>query len=84
MFQAKMDTFKASPNAGRLLDKEKSDIRRQIDAIKQENIQFENNLGFFGRSKGADAMKKEFEVKIEKNVMRIEDLKRKLKLIPNE
>ncbi len=84
MFQAKMDTFKASPNAGRLLDKEKADIRRQIDAIKQENIQFENNLGFFGRSKGADAMKKDFEKKIEKNVQRIEDLKRKLKLIPNE
>ena len=84
MFQAKIDTFKASPNAERLLDKEKSDIRRQIDLIKQENIQFENNLGFFGRSKGADAMKKEFEVKIEKNTMRIEDLKRKLKLIPNE
>ncbi len=84
MFQAKMDTFKASPNSGRLLDKEMSDIRRQIDSIKQENIQFENNLGFFGRSAGAEKMKKDFEIKIEKNKERIEELKRKLKLIPNE
>lgn len=84
MFQAKLDTFKASPNAGRLLDKEKTDIRKQIDAIKQESIQFENNLGFFGRSKGADAMKKDFEKKIEKNTQKIDELKRKLKQIPNE
>lgn len=84
MFQAKMDTFKSSPNAGKLMDKEKSDLRRQIDAIQQENIQFENNMGFFGRSKGSEAMKKEFEKKIQKNIERIEELKRKLKLIPNE
>jgi hypothetical protein len=84
MFQAKMDTFQASPNSGRLMDKEKTDIRRIIDTIKQENIQFENNLGFFGRSKGADEMKKDFEKKIEKNKEKIEELKRKLKLIPNE
>ncbi len=84
MFQAKMDTFRASPNSDRLMDKEKMDIRKQIDTIKHENIQFENNLGFFGRSKGADAMKKEFEDKIQKNIQKIEDLKRKLKLIPNE
>lgn len=84
MFQAKMDTFQASPNSGRLMDKEKADIRRMIDTIKQENIQFENNLGFFGRSKGADDMKKDFEKKIEKNKQKIDELIRKLKLIPNE
>lgn len=84
MFQAKMDTFQASPNSGRLLDKERADIRRQIDTIKHENIQFENNMGFFGRSKGADKMKAEFEKKIEQNLKKIEELKRKLKLIPNE
>lgn len=84
MFQAKMDTFQASPNSGRLMDKEKADIRRMIDTIKQENIQFENNLGFFGRSKGAEDMKKDFEKKIEKNKQKIDELIRKLKLIPNE
>ncbi len=84
MFQAKMDTFKASPNAGRLMDKEKSDLQRIIQNIKAENIQYENNLGFFGRSKGAEEMKKEVEKKIELNNKKIEELKRKLKLIPNE
>jgi hypothetical protein len=84
MFQAKMDTFKASPNAGKLLDKEKADLQRIIQNIKAENIQYENNLGFFGRSKGAEEMKKEVEKKIELNNKKIEELKRKLKLIPNE
>jgi len=84
MFQAKMDTFKASPNAGRLMDKEKSDLQRIIQNIKAETTQYENNLGFFGRSKGAEEMKKEVEKKIELNNKKIEELKRKLKLIPNE
>jgi hypothetical protein len=84
MFQAKMDTFKASPNAGRLMDKEKSDLQRIIQNIQTETTQYENNLGFFGRSKGAEEMKKEVEKKIELNNKKIEELKRKLKLIPNE
>jgi|TARA_R110000737_G_scaffold350741_2_gene390673 hypothetical protein len=84
MFQAKMDTFKASPNSGRLMDKEKSDLQRIIQNIKAENIQYENNLGFFGRSKGAEEMKKDVEKKIELNKRKIEELIRKLKLIPNE
>ncbi|MFA7272561.1 MAG: DUF349 domain-containing protein [Crocinitomicaceae bacterium] len=84
LFQAKMDNFKASPNAGRLMDKEKSDLQRIIQTIKAENTQYENNLGFFGRSKGAEEMKREVEKKIELNNRKIEELKRKLKLIPNE
>jgi hypothetical protein len=84
MFQAKMDTFQASPNSGRLMDKEKSDLQRIIQNIQAEITQYENNLGFFGRSKGAEEMKKDVEKKIELNKLKIEELKRKLKLIPNE
>lgn len=84
LFQAKMDTLQASPDAGRLLDREKSDIRRQIEKYNQEIIQFENNLGFFGRSKGAEAMKKDVEKKIEFIRSKVAELKSKLKQIPNE
>ncbi len=84
MFQARIDTFQASPNAGKLLDKEKMDLRRQIDLIKQDVTQYENNLGFFKNSKGANAMKEEVEKKIEQSKRKIEEISRKIKMIPNE
>jgi hypothetical protein len=84
MFEARIDTLKASPNAHRLFDKEKMDLRHKIDQLKQEVIQYENNMGFFGRSKGSLALKKDVESKIEFSKQKIEDLNRKIKMIPNE
>lgn len=84
LFEAKIETLKGNPNASKALQKEKNDIRKQIDGIKSEINLLENNLGFFGRSKGAEKMKAEYEGKINKHKERIEALKRQLKLIPNE
>ncbi len=84
MFQAKMDTMKASPNSSRLMMDTKMDIRKEIDKYQKEVHLLENNLGFFANSKGADALKKE----VEKNIQNVQDkitaLRTKLKLIPNE
>jgi hypothetical protein len=84
MFQARLETIQGSPEAGRLLSKERSDIRQQIEKLKAEILQLDNNLGFFARSKGADALRKEVETKINAVQNRIEGLKLKLKQIPNE
>lgn len=84
MFQARLDTLAASPNASKLFDKEKQDLRNKINEIKSEITQYENNLGFFANSKGANALKEEVERKITASQNRIESLKRKLKQIPNE
>lgn len=84
MFQARLETLQGSPDAGKLLSRERADIRQQIDKLKAEILQFENNLGFFARSKGADALRKEVEGKINAAKNRIEALKTKLKQIPNE
>ena len=83
MFQARLDTLQASPIASKLLDKEKMELRRQIDTIKQDISQYENNLGFFANSKGANAMKEEVERKIAHSKRKIEELTRKIKMIPN-
>jgi len=83
MFQARLDTLQASPIASKLLDKEKMELRRQIDTIKQDISQYENNLGFFANSKGANAMKEEVERKIANSKRKIEELTRKIKMIPN-
>lgn len=84
MFEAKLDTISGSSNAGRLFEKEKQDIRNQINEIKQEIIQFENNLGFFANSKGANALKQEVERKIQNSNDKITALKQRLKMIPKE
>ena len=66
------------------MDREKGDLRKQIEELKSTIIQYENNLGFFANSKGANALKADVEKKIAHSKNKIEEIKRKLKLIPSE
>jgi len=84
LFEAKLATLASSPDSAKVYQREKSDLRHQIDKLNQDIIQYENNLGFFAKSKGADALRKEVDHKIQQANQRIALLKRKLKLIPNE
>ena len=84
LFQARIDTISASPKAAKLFSDLKFDLRKDIDKEKKEIHQLENNLGFFANSKGADALKKQVEVKVKKAEDRINVIKQKLKMIPNE
>ena len=84
LFSVKLETINSSPDRSKLLQKERSDIKRQIDVLTSEMLQYENNLGFFAKSKGADVLRKEVEQKIDKSKEEILRLKTKLKLIPNE
>lgn len=84
LFEARIDTLAASADPAKAYAREKAEIRQQIDRLRSEMLQLENNLGFFARSKGADALRKEVEGKVNAAGKRIEALKRKLKLIPNE
>jgi len=84
MFQARLDTLAGSPDSGRLFAREKADLRKRIDQLNHDILQLENNLGFFAKSKGADALKKEVEKKIEKAKDEIVAIRQKIKLIPNE
>ena len=84
MFEAKLETMQSSPDSVRLMSRERAEIKQQIDKLNAEIIQFENNLGFFARSKGADALRKEVETKIKANQDKIQALRNRLKLIPYE
>lgn len=84
MFQARLDTLSGSPDSTRLFAREKADLRKKIDQIQQDILQLENNLGFFANSKGADALKKEVEKKVERAKAEIIAIRQKIKLIPNE
>jgi hypothetical protein len=84
LFQAKVETLQASPDAFRQLRGLKDEIRKEIDRHTKEITQLENNLGFFANSKGAQALAKEVEKKVERSRSKIAQLKAQLKLIPNE
>ena len=81
LFQARLDTMKADPNAERAMAREKYDLHDKINKLKSDILQFENNLGFFAKSKGADILKKEVEGKIAAAQRKIEELKAKIKMI---
>ncbi|PWH85300.1 DUF349 domain-containing protein [Brumimicrobium oceani] len=84
MFEARIKTLQGSGNAAELFEKERQAIRNDINAIQQEIIQFENNLGFFANSKGANALKGQVENNIKAEQEKLKALKAKLKMIPNE
>ncbi|MNU77113.1 hypothetical protein D3C71_666800 [compost metagenome] len=81
LFQARLDTLKGDPNSERALAREKYDLHDKINRLKSDILQFENNLGFFAKSKGADLLKKEVESKIAAAQRKIEELKTKIKMI---
>jgi hypothetical protein len=83
-FQAKLESMLASPDKQRLLQAERQDIRKQIDFLQKDILTLENNLGFFARSKGADQLRLDVEKKVAAAQEKIQGLKAKLKLIPNE
>lgn len=82
IFKSKIESLKASDNAEFLLKKERDFLRGKINHLTDENVKLENNMAFFGKSKNADAMLKEYRDKIEENKKQIDDLKSKLKHIP--
>jgi len=79
MFQARLDTMKASPNADRVMAKERADLFDKMNKLKSDIMQYENNLGFFAKSKGADVLRKEVEGKISAAQRKIEEIQQKIK-----
>ena len=67
-----------------MIHAEKNKLKKQIKQLKQDNLDLENKLGFFGIASGADAMIKDLKAKIEHNKNQIESIKNKIKFITNE
>lgn len=83
-FKQKLDRFKHSDRSDDLLHKELQQIRDAISKLESTVIQYENNLGFFARSKGNNPFKQEVEEKIAKTKAEIDKLRQKKKLVDKE
>lgn len=79
-FKNKLEGLKSNPDNKRI-DSEKIYIRTKISEIEKEINQYENNISFFGNSKGAEPLKKQVQDKIDSRVKEINSFKVKLKML---
>lgn len=80
-FQNKLDNILSSPNAEKVLDKEKRFLVNKLAQLKEDISLWENNLGFFANSKNADLLKAEFAKKIEMAKHEVKELEYKIKMM---
>mgnify|MGYP001189664637 CR=1 FL=1 len=64
-----------------MLSKEKLVIKEKIHNLQKDISQYENNLSFFGNSKGSNELMKDVYLKMDNLKSEIIDLKSQLKLI---
>ena len=58
---------------------EKDKLKEQFNALQQEIQTYENNIGFFGLSKGAEKLKAQMQERIDAAKLKLEDLKAQIR-----
>lgn len=81
IFQTRIEGFLNSDNSEELLERERNNIRQQISRLKGDLNKYENNLGFFAQSKGAEKLLQGVNENIKRGKEEIENLKLRLKFI---
>jgi hypothetical protein len=82
-YRARYENVKDQPDAGRIINRERSGLQTKIDSLKEEILLWENNIGFFARSKQANLLKAEFEAKIANAKEELASLEAKSKILKN-
>lgn len=81
-FQAEFNDLKTNTTTdSRVVQHREQVIRKKIGKIENDIALWRNNLEFFARSKNADALKNEFNQKIQQADRDLKDLKKQLQLI---
>lgn len=83
-YKNKIEFFKTAPDGEQRILKERSMMVSKLKKLKDDINLWENNIGFFSNSKQSNALKAEFEKKIEKAKGELAALKEKIKLIDKE
>lgn len=78
------DQLKQSDKGREQLQRERMNIQDKIKRLTAEINTLETNLGFFGKSKGAQALVADYQQKVDKARAEVDRLKGQLKQIPRE
>ena len=80
-FEAKVSAIKEDEHAEAKLKQERDFVKTQIDKIKEEIHRFEENMGFFGHSKGSQKLKEVVEKRMVEAQSKMEEWQEKLKML---
>ena len=80
-YRSRFENVKDQPDAGRIINRERSGLQAKIDSLKEEILLWENNIGFFAKSKQANLLKAEFETKIARAKEELASLEAKAKIL---
>jgi hypothetical protein len=78
------DQLKSSDKGREQIQRERMNIQDKIKRLTAEINTLETNLGFFGKSKGAQALVADYQQKVDKARGEVDRLKAQLKTIPRE
>jgi len=76
---AQLNVLKDNPKAAQQLQRKEGDIKKRITTLKHDIDTWTTNMGFLGRSKGAEQLKKETEAKIAMAQEELKGLEKQLK-----
>ena len=82
-FRQKIDNLAQSPNYKNRLETEREKLVTKLKQLENDVVLWENNIGFFAKSKKSESLKKEVDKKIEMAKERIENLQERLRIIDN-
>jgi hypothetical protein len=80
-FKTKLETLKNKPNGIQRIKQERDKFASKLKQLENDIVLWENNIGFFTKTKNAESMINGVESKIEDARKRIALLKEKIKLI---
>ncbi|HJZ39327.1 MAG TPA: DUF349 domain-containing protein [Bacteroidales bacterium] len=80
-FRNKLDSYLEKPNGIQRIRQDREKYITRLKQLESDIILWENNIGFFARSRNAEAMIKDVESKIEGTRRNIELLNRKINMI---
>ncbi len=80
-FKTKLESLKSKPNGQQRIKQEQDKIVNKLKQLENDIVLWENNIGFFTKTKNAESMITEVELKIKDARKRISLLKDKLKLL---
>ncbi len=80
-YKTKLDSLKTNPKASRKVHNERDKFVTKIKQLEGDVVLWENNIGFFAKSKNADAMIREVNDKIESAKQMIKTLEEKVRII---
>lgn len=78
-YKQRIEKLKDKDPSGNDIKREKRLLREKIERLKKRVVQYENNMNFFS-GKGAEAMKKDVDRRINASKREIEEIKRKLQM----